>query len=76
MIDLASLRRAAGITQVQLAETLGMSQGQISRMERQQDMLVSTLASYLAGLAVRAALVIEVGEQTMTYDLTNGQENR
>jgi transcriptional regulator with XRE-family HTH domain len=76
VIDLASLRRTAGVTQVELAEALGTSQGQISRMERQQDMLVSTLASYLAALGVRASLVVEVGDQTVTYDLTAGQEDR
>jgi hypothetical protein len=65
-----------GVTQVALANSLGTSQGQISRMERQQDMLVSTLASYLAALGVRASLVVEVGEQTMTYDLTAGQGDR
>jgi transcriptional regulator with XRE-family HTH domain len=73
MIDLASLRRTAGVTQVELADALGTSQGQISRMERQQDMLVSTLASYLQALGVRASLVVEVGEHTVTYDLTAGK---
>jgi predicted transcriptional regulator len=76
MIDLASLRRAVGVTQVELARTLGTSQGQISRMERQQDMLVSTLASYLQALGVHAAVVVEVHEQTVTYDLTAMEEDR
>ena len=31
MIDLAELRRAAGVTQVQLADVLATTQGQISR---------------------------------------------
>jgi transcriptional regulator with XRE-family HTH domain len=70
VIDLAHLRRLIGVTQVELAEALGTSQGQISRMERQQDMLVSTLAAYLEALGVRASLVVEVGEQTVTYDLS------
>jgi predicted transcriptional regulator len=76
MIDLASLRRTVGVTQVELAEALGTSQGQISRMERQQDMLVSTLASYLAALGAHASLVVDVGEQTVTHDLTAGQEDK
>ena len=70
MIDLPALRRAVGVTQVELAASLGISQGQVSRMERQQDMLFSTLASYLQALRVRASLVVEVAEQTVTYDLT------
>jgi transcriptional regulator with XRE-family HTH domain len=76
VIDLANLRRTAGVTQVELAEALGTSQGQISRMERQQDMLVSTLASYLTALGVDAKVVVDAGEHTVTYDLTAGGTER
>jgi predicted transcriptional regulator len=76
VIDLANLRRTVGVTQVELAASLGTSQGQISRMERQQDMLISTLASYLQALGVRASLVVDVGEETVTYDLTAGGAER
>jgi transcriptional regulator with XRE-family HTH domain len=76
MMDLASLRRTVGVTQVELAEALGTSQGQISRMERQQDMLISTLASYLGALGVHAQLVVDVAEQTVTYDLTAARTER
>jgi transcriptional regulator with XRE-family HTH domain len=76
MMDLANLRRTIGMTQVELADALGTSQGQISRVEGQQDMLISTLAAYLQALDVRASLVVEVGEQTVTYELTVGQEAR
>jgi hypothetical protein len=34
------------------------------------------LTSYLAALGVDAKLVVEVGEQTVTYDLTQGREPR
>jgi transcriptional regulator with XRE-family HTH domain len=70
MIDLAAIRRATGLTQTELAANLGVGQAQISKIERQADMLISTLASYLAALGVDAKLVVEVGEQTVTYDLT------
>jgi predicted transcriptional regulator len=70
VIDLASLRRTVGLTQVKLADALETSQGQISRLEKQGDMLLSTLASYLGALGVHASLVIEIGEETATYDLT------
>jgi transcriptional regulator with XRE-family HTH domain len=70
MIDLAALRRATGLTQTELAANLGVGQAQISKIERQADMLISTLASYLAALDVDAKLVVEVGEQTVTCDLT------
>lgn len=70
MIDLAAIRRAAGLTQIQLAAKLGVGQAQVSKVERQSDMLVGTLASYLTALGVDAQIVLEVGDQTLTYDLT------
>jgi predicted transcriptional regulator len=76
MIDLAELRRAMGVTQVQLADTLATSQGQISRVERQTDMLVSTLSAYLSALGAEARLVVSVAGQTLTYDLTVGTGKR
>jgi len=72
MIDLAAIRHATGMTQIELAANLGVGQAQISKLERQADMLISTLASYLAALGADAKLVVEVGEQTVTYDLTAG----
>jgi transcriptional regulator with XRE-family HTH domain len=70
VIDLSSIRTAAGVTQVQLAAAMNTSQGQISRFERQSDMLLSTLSGYLTALGVDAQIVVQVGGQTMTYDLT------
>jgi transcriptional regulator with XRE-family HTH domain len=70
VIDLAAIRRASGLTQTELAAKLGVGQAQISKIERQGDMLISTLASYLRALGVDAKIVVEVGERTATYDLT------
>ena len=70
MIDLAAIRRATGLTQIELAAKLGVGQAQISKVERQGDMLISTLASYLRALGVDAKIVVEGGERTVTYDLT------
>ena len=70
MIDLAAIRHATGLTQTQLAAKLVVGQAAVSKIERQSDMLVGTLAAYLTALGVDAQIVVEVGEQTMTYDLT------
>jgi len=70
VIDLSSIRAAAGMTQVQLAVALHTSQGQISRIERQSDMLLSTLSAYLTALGVDARIIVEVAGQTITHDLT------
>ena len=76
MFDLSSIRQAVGVTQVQLAAALDTSQGQISRIERQSDMLLSTLSGYLTALGVDAQIVVEVGDQTITYDLTTRRKSR
>ena len=76
MIDLAAIRRATGLTQTALAAKLGVGQAQISKVERQDDMLITTLASYLTALDVDAQIVVEVGEHTMTYHLTGGRGAR
>jgi transcriptional regulator with XRE-family HTH domain len=76
VIDLAAIRRATGLTQTQLAANLDVGQAHISKVERQGDMLLSTLASYLTALGVDAKIVVEVGEQTVTYDLTAGRGER
>jgi transcriptional regulator with XRE-family HTH domain len=44
------LRRARAFTQAQLAEELGVPQSQISRIEHQAELYVSTLARYLEAM--------------------------
>jgi transcriptional regulator with XRE-family HTH domain len=64
------------MTQTELAASLGVGQAQVSKFERQGDMLLSTLASYLTALGVAAQLVVEVGEETVAYDLTAERRER
>ena len=71
--DAPEIRRAAGLTQVELATALNTSQGQISRIERQSDLLVSTLIAYLTALGVEASLVVLVGGKTIAQELTEGR---
>jgi transcriptional regulator with XRE-family HTH domain len=71
VIDLAAIRHAAQVTQVQLAERLGVGQGQVSRTERQADLLLSTLVAYLRALGVDAELIVTVpGGETIRHSLT------
>jgi transcriptional regulator with XRE-family HTH domain len=74
VIDLLSTRRAAGVTQVELAAALNTSQGQISRIERQSDMRLSTLSAYLTALGASARLTITVNGQTVEHDLTASEK--
>jgi transcriptional regulator with XRE-family HTH domain len=70
VIDLAAIRHATGLTQTQLAAKLGVGQAAVSKIERQSELLMGTLVSYLTALDVNAQIVVEVGGQTMAYDLT------
>jgi transcriptional regulator with XRE-family HTH domain len=76
MMDLAAIRKASGLTQVEVAAKLGVGQAAVSKIERQSEMLLGTLTAYLTALGVDAQIVVEVGDQTMTYDLTPGKGAR
>lgn len=50
---LFELRKARGVTQVDVAERLGVSQGNISELERRDDLFLSTLRGYVGALGGR-----------------------
>ncbi len=54
---LAELRRARALTQAQLASALNVSQAQVSRIEHQADLYLSTLESYVAAMGGSLELV-------------------
>ena len=56
-LSLAELRRARRLTQVQLAAALETTQPAVSRIERQTDLYLSTLRSYIE--AMGGSLVVE-----------------
>lgn len=49
-VRLAELREQMGKTQTQLAEVLGMTQANVSRIERSDNLYLSTLADYVDAL--------------------------
>ena len=52
-MPLDELRRARQMTQVKLAESLGVNQGEVSKIEHRTDIYVSTLAGYIEALGGR-----------------------
>lgn len=52
-VSLAELRRRRGSSQQALADQLGVSQPNISRIEGERDLRLSTLAGFVAGLGGR-----------------------
>jgi DNA-binding XRE family transcriptional regulator len=67
-MPLHSLRRALELSQAQLAETLELDQPGISRLEKQTDMLVSTLGRYITAMGGRLEMraVFPTGEVTIS----------
>lgn len=54
---LKGLRLHRSLTQVELAEAIGMPQSAVSRLERQPDLLVSTLRRYVEATGGRLHLI-------------------
>jgi transcriptional regulator with XRE-family HTH domain len=59
---LAALRRARSLTQVTMAAQLGIAQGEVSRIEHQADLLLSTLTRYVEGMGGELALLVRFGD--------------
>ena len=62
--QLADCRRAAGLTQVAIAERMGTSQGQVTRFESGADTRLSTVARYAAALGVQVDWTITPARRT------------
>ena len=52
-VSLRTVREASGKTQIDLARALETDQGEISRIERRPDVMLSTLRKYAAALGAR-----------------------
>lgn len=57
LATLKDLRQAVEMTQIDLAEALGVGQDTISRLEQRSDMLLSTLRRYVEGMGGKLELV-------------------
>lgn len=58
-LSLSELRRRIGRSQAEVALAIGTTQSGVSRLERQPDMLLSTLDEYVSALGGRLRLVVE-----------------
>jgi len=71
-LDLAGLRRSVGVTQATLAERLGMSQSDLSKLERRSDLRLSTLRAYIAGLGGDLTLVADIPGSPIELEIGSG----
>jgi DNA-binding XRE family transcriptional regulator len=58
--DLRTLRTALGLTQAEVAERAGMSQGDVSRLESRDDARLSTLARHAEALGGKLEVAVLV----------------
>ncbi len=69
-MNLAMIRKAAQMTQVEVARKLGVGQGVVSRLEHRDDMLLSTLYDYLMATGAEGAgIVVIVNGHRIELDL-------
>ena len=66
---LTALRKARELTQVQIAETLGIGQGDVSKLEQRQNLMLQTLARYIEATGGRLRIVAEYGEDRVEIEL-------
>ena len=58
-MSLRDLRQALTLTQERMAETLGIGQDGVSRLEKRSDLLLSTLRTYIEAMGGQLSLVAE-----------------
>ena len=66
-MTLQDIRKARKMTQVKVAKELGINQENVSRIEKRSDLLLSTLAGYVAAMGGSLRLVVGVPGPSSGY---------
>ena len=78
-IDLATLRQARKLTQVQLAKKMRVKQPEVAKIERRADMLLSTLAGVFRALGAELKIIARFPDHDIQIQslgkLANGRGN-
>lgn len=61
-MGLAVLRKAAELTQVEIARRMGVTQAAVSRIEQPHDLLLSTLNAYLEAVGGHASVIVRFAD--------------
>lgn len=76
-MELYQLREQAKVSQVELARRMKTAQGAISRLERQPDMLVSTLREYVQAMGGQLQIAARVrGRMVALRHLSRGRSKK
>lgn len=66
-LSLAGVRKASGLTQVDVAKNAEMTQGEVARLEAAEDMKLSTLKRYAEALGTRLDVAFEYPNGVRVY---------
>jgi hypothetical protein len=69
-VPIAQLRLAVGITQTELGKSLGMTQAEVSKLERRNNLQLRTLAQYITATGGQMTLYASYGEIEIPIDVT------
>lgn len=74
---LQDLRKARALTQVRMAELLGITQDNVSRLEKRSDVLLSTLRSYIEAMGGNLDLIVRFPDRdpVLLDGLTSGDSD-
>lgn len=67
-MPLEEIRRARQMTQAKLADTLGVNQGEVSKIEHRTDVYLSTLAGYIEALGGKLEIRAVFPDREMLID--------
>lgn len=68
-VTLRELRAVAGKTQVEVAEAMGVAQGEVSRLEGRTDSKLSTIERYVKALGGEVEIVARFGDRSLRLHL-------
>jgi DNA-binding XRE family transcriptional regulator len=66
---LSEVRRAVGLTQKQLAQTLDMERGDLSKLERRQNLHLATLTRFIEATGGRLRITAVYGDTEVALDI-------
>jgi predicted XRE-type DNA-binding protein len=72
VVTLYRLREERGLTQVEVADVLDVTQGNVSRLEHASDLYLSSLSRYVEALGGRLELTAVFPDQVVSLEVANG----
>ncbi len=70
-VTMRELRTLAGMTQVEVAEAMGVAQAEVSRLEGRRDSKLSTIERYVNALGGEVEVVARFGDRSLRLHVTN-----